>query len=61
MIETVKKDLAKTIRQKRKQLQTIREEVEDILDHLDVLEARVRDRNKPRLTHDQVKKRYRIK
>lgn len=30
-------------------------------DYLDVTEARVRDEGKPRLTHDEVKKRYGVK
>ncbi len=47
------------MRQKRQQLSEIREEVEDLLDYLDVLEARVKDASKRRLSHDEVKKRYR--
>ena len=42
----------------RKQLAVIREEVEDLLDYLDLVEARARDQDKPRLTHADVKKRY---
>ena len=34
------------------------EELEDLNDYLDVIEARVRDEGKPRLTHVEVKKRY---
>ena len=46
------------MRQKRRQLSEIREEVEDLLDYLDVLEARVRDTGKPRISHQEIKKRY---
>jgi len=38
-----------------------REELEDLNDYLDLTEARVRDEGKPRLTHDEVKKRYAVK
>jgi len=47
------------LRQKRQQLSVIREEVETLLDYLAVLEARAKDSGKPRLSHDEVKKRYR--
>ncbi|MGB8371028.1 MAG: hypothetical protein ACLPYZ_02320 [Limisphaerales bacterium] len=40
---------------------TLREELEDLNDYLDLTEARVRDEGKPRLTHDEVKKRYAVK
>ena len=46
------------MRQKRRQLSEIRKEVEDLLDYLDVLEARVRDAGKPRISHEEIKKRY---
>jgi len=46
------------VRQKRPRLSKIREEVEDLLDYLDVLEARVRDAGKPRISHEEIKKRY---
>ena len=45
----------------REQIATLREELEDLNDYLDGTEARVRDEGKPRLTHDQVKKRYGLK
>ena len=40
---------------------TLREELEDLNDYLDLTEARVRDEGKPRLTHAEVKKRYGLK
>ena len=58
MTKTIERDITRTIGQKRKQLAVIREEVEDLLDYLDVMEARARDQGKPRLTHADVKKRY---
>ncbi|MBU6399868.1 MAG: hypothetical protein KGS61_06080 [Verrucomicrobia bacterium] len=46
---------------KREQLASIREEVEDLFDYLDVLEARARDRGKPKWSHAEVKQRYGLK
>jgi LytS/YehU family sensor histidine kinase len=40
---------------------TLREELEDLNDYLDLTEARVRDVGKPRLSHAEVKKRYGLK
>jgi tRNA U34 5-carboxymethylaminomethyl modifying GTPase MnmE/TrmE len=42
----MRRELSKTIRQKREQLLAIRREVEDLIDYLEVLEARTRDQNK---------------
>jgi hypothetical protein len=39
----------------------LREKLEDLNDYFDLKEARVRDEGKPRLTHDEVKKRYGLK
>ena len=61
MSKTIERELSKTIRQKREQLVAIREEVEDLIDYLEVLEARARDQNKPRFTHGEVMKRYNLK
>jgi tRNA U34 5-carboxymethylaminomethyl modifying GTPase MnmE/TrmE len=61
MSRTISRELSKTIRQKREQLLAIREEVEDLIDYLEVLEARARDQNKPTTAHSDVMKRYRIK
>jgi LytS/YehU family sensor histidine kinase len=53
--------VVRSIHQKREQIATLREELEDLNDYLDLTEARVRDEGKPRLTHDEVKKRYGLK
>lgn len=58
MTKTIAREITRTIGQKRKQLAAIREEVEDLLDYLKLVEARARDQGKPRLTHADVKKRY---
>ncbi len=58
MTKTLKREFIRTVRQKRQQLSVIREEVENLLDYLDVLEARAKDAGKPRLGHDEAKKRY---
>ena len=58
MTKTAAKEITRAIGQKRKQLAVIREEVEDLLDYLDLAEARTRDKGKPRLAHAEVKKRY---
>jgi hypothetical protein len=58
MTKTLEREIGRTVRQKRKQLSVIREEVETLLDYLAVLEARSKDAGKPRLSHDELKKRY---
>jgi hypothetical protein len=58
MTTTLEREIGRTVRQKRRQLSQIREEVEDLLDYLDVLEARARDAGKPRISHEEIKKRY---
>jgi hypothetical protein len=58
MTRTLQREIGRTVRQKRRQLSAIREEVEDLLDYLAVLEARAKDTGKPRLTHEEMKKRY---
>jgi LytS/YehU family sensor histidine kinase len=60
MSRIISRELSKTIRQKREQLVAIRDEVEDLIDYLEVLEARARDQNKP-IVHSEVMKRYRVK
>ncbi|MGB7746065.1 MAG: hypothetical protein WBN75_02120 [Verrucomicrobiia bacterium] len=40
---------------------TLREDLENLNDYLDLTEARLRDTGKPRLTHAEVKKRYGLK
>jgi tRNA U34 5-carboxymethylaminomethyl modifying GTPase MnmE/TrmE len=62
MSKAVERELSKTIREKREQLITIRDEVEDLIDYLEVLEARAREQNKPQTTHAaEVMKHYRVK
>jgi tRNA U34 5-carboxymethylaminomethyl modifying GTPase MnmE/TrmE len=61
MSKTIDKELSKTIREKREQLVAIREEVENLIDYLEVLEARARDQKKPRITHADVMKQYMAK
>jgi LytS/YehU family sensor histidine kinase len=61
MSRAMSRELSKTIRQKREQLVAIRDEVEDLIDYLEVLEARARDQNKPTIAHSEVMKRYRVK
>jgi len=59
MTKILEREIDQTVQKKRQQLSEIRAEVEDLLDYLDVLEARAKDAGKPRLTHDQMKKRSR--
>ena len=61
MTRTVERTVVRSIADKREQIATLREELEDLNDYLDLIEARVRDEGKPRLTHAEVKKRYGIK
>jgi hypothetical protein len=61
MTRTIQKRITKTIQVTRVQLAAIRQEVEDLFDYLDVLEARARDNGKPRLSHADAKKRYGLK
>ncbi len=58
MTKAIQQTVVRDISHKRKQIATLREELEDLNDYLDVTEARVRDEGKPRLTHNEVKKRY---
>ena len=55
------KSVHQTIDEKRAKLKTLRDEIEDLSDYLDVLEARAHDLGKARITHDEVKKRYGLK
>ena len=61
MTKAVQQTVVRSISKKREQIATLREELEDLNDYLDVTEARMRDEGKPRLTHAQVKKRYGVK
>ena len=53
--------VVRSISRKREQIATLREELEDLNDYLDLTEARVSDEGKPRLTQAEVKKRYGLK
>ena len=61
MTKTLEREINRKVRQKREELQTIREEIEDLLDYLDVVEARAQDMDKPRFNHADVKKRFGVK
>ena len=61
MIKALQQTVVRSISRKREQIATLREELEDLNDYLDLVEARVRDQGKPRLTHAEVKKRYSLK
>ena len=61
MTKALQQTVARTISRKREQIATLREELEDLNDYLDLVEARVHDQGKLRLTHADVKKRYSLK
>jgi LytS/YehU family sensor histidine kinase len=61
MTKALQQTVVRSISRKREQIATLREELEDLNDYLDVVEARVRDEHEPSLTHQQVKKRYGLK
>ncbi len=61
MTKTAERTVVRTISRKREQIATLREELEDLNDYLDLVEARVRDEGKLRLSHAEVKKRYGVK
>jgi LytS/YehU family sensor histidine kinase len=61
MTKAAEKTVVRSIRQKREQIATLREELDDLNDYLDVTEARARDEGRPRLTHAEVKKHYGLK
>ena len=61
MIKAVPQNVVRDISRKREQIATLREELEDLNDYLDLTEARVRDAGQPRLTHAEVKKRCGLK
>jgi hypothetical protein len=58
MTKTLKREISRKVQQKREELTAIREEIEYLIDYLDVLEARVRDTGKPRMSHAEIVKRY---
>jgi LytS/YehU family sensor histidine kinase len=61
MTKAVQQTIVRSISRKREQIATLREELEDLNDYLDLVEARVSDQNTPRLAHAEVKKRYGLK
>ena len=61
MTKTAERTVVRSISRKREQIATLREELEDLNDYLNLVEARVRDDGKPRLTQAEVKKRYGVK
>jgi tRNA U34 5-carboxymethylaminomethyl modifying GTPase MnmE/TrmE len=61
MNKTIEIELSKEIREKREQLVAIREEIENLIDYVDVLQVRGSDQNKPRTAHTEVMKRYHVK
>jgi hypothetical protein len=61
MTKALQQTVVRSISRKREQLATLREELEDLNDYLDLVEARVRDQDRPRLTHTEVKKRNGLK
>ena len=58
MTKILEREIDRTMRRKRKELSEIREEVDELLDYLDILEARAKDAAKPRVSHEEIKKRY---
>ena len=60
MSKALEREFSRTIRQKRELLAAVRSEIEDLMDYLDLLEARAKDVGKLRLSHNEVKKRYGI-
>jgi len=61
MTKTAQQAVVRSLSRKREQIATLREELEDLNDYLDLTEARLRDEGKPRLTHAEVKERYGLK
>ena len=60
MTKTLERELSRKVRKKREELTAMRDEIEDLIDYLDILQARVRDTGKARLSQQAVKKRYGI-
>jgi LytS/YehU family sensor histidine kinase len=61
MTKALQRTVVRSISRKREQIATLREELEDLNDYLNLVEARVRDQDKPRRIHMEVKKRYGLK
>ncbi len=58
MTRTLEREITRKVRQKREELAAVREEVEDLMDYLDVLEARAKDSGKATVSHEEVKRRF---
>jgi hypothetical protein len=58
MTKTAQRDVVRIVREKRRQLTSIREEVEDLMDCLDLVEARAKNGGKPTISHEEMKKRF---
>ena len=61
MTEPALKELDADIRKKRQQVGQLRQDLEDMEDYLDVLEARRKSLGKPLLTQAQAERRYAAK
>lgn len=61
MTKAAQQQLTRSIRQKRSVLTSMREEIEDLIDYLDLLEARTRNAGKPTVSHADVLKKYGLK
>jgi len=61
MTKAIQQTVVRSIARKREQIATLRDELEDLNDYLDLVEARVSDQDKPRLTQAELKKRYGLK
>ena len=60
MTKALEREITRKVRRKREELAAVREEVEDLMDYLNLLEARAKDAGKLRLNHQEVKRRYGI-
>jgi hypothetical protein len=61
MTKTAEREINRKLRQKREELASIRADIEDLMDYLDIVEARARNLGKPRLTHAEVKRRFAVR
>lgn len=61
MTKADQQQLDSTILQKRRQISNLREELEDLSDYLDLLEARTQDEGKPTVGHEEMKERLGLK
>ena len=61
MTKVDQQQIDSTISRKRKQIADLREELEDLNDYLDLLEARAQDNGKPTISHQEMKTRLGMK